>query len=373
MGLSIIFLFFVLISIIKTSKIIELNYRKKSYISKVKLEFNDLNISYSGWVNTYIPFSIFREGILDRGTPKEMRKLELKQEYICNQFQTEIKINDCIAPDFNYFYSDDINYIPEQGYSFAHKFEDESFSLIHLLYKNNQIGRRVFAYQTDNQKMFFGGVPENINQTYKGTVFIKDSSPLWETKLNTLHINNQVFELNNTRVVFHSAFFNLISSNEFFDFITDEILKKEIQNELCNKQEVDSDYHEYGLSCKKEALENFGSIEFHFEDIVLTLHKQDLFFEFNETIMNSNFISNPYKHYNFTIIGFEFIELFNYSVFDYDQHSITFYSDTTLIKSIRGKEGFNSVQGFYLVIIILCICTIFYDGFIFLKKLCVIN
>ena len=60
-------------------------------------------------------------------------------------------------------------------------------------------------------------------------------------------------------------------------------------------------------------------------------------------ISNSKFLSNTYKSkiHNFTglILGSEFLSLFNYTVFDYDNKAIEFYSDTIPITVLNHNSS----------------------------------
>lgn len=345
-----------------------------NHISKIKLNFTDYNILQSGWVNTYISSSFFNQEKVCLGSPIKKKKiLNLTKEYEGEQYMVNLEINGYKAPNFNYYYLEEITYIPEQGYSFAHNYEDESFSLIHTLYNNNQIKKKFFGFQIgdNNAKMFIGKIPD-INLSYKGYFYVKKSSPVWETTLNNIQANGKSVELNTT-VVFNSAFYNIICSNEFFQFVVQDHLKNEFVQKLCFQEEVDSDYHEEGLFCSNEALNNFGTLQFHFNDLVINLNKEHLFDRFNDTFMQSKFITNPYPHYNFTILGFEFLELFNYSIFDYDKNSISFYSDQIEMQQITIVSESKFSKLLISFTIILCFIAILYDGFIFINKLCVIN
>lgn len=358
--------------LVSISQEIEIELYPLNHITKIRLNFTDYNITQSGWVNTYISASIFNQEKVCLGSPIEKKILNLSKDYEAEKFLVNLQIDEYIAPNFNYYYLEDIIYIPEQGYSFAHKYEDESFSIIHTLYNNNQIKQKVFAFQNGyNAKMFIGEVPD-IHLLYNGYFFVKESSSLWETTLNTIRVNGKSVDFNTT-VVFNSAFYNIICSNEFFGFIIHDHLKNEISQNLCFQEEFDSEYHEDGIICSNEALQNFGTLELHFNDLVISLNKDHLFDKYNDTFMQSKFITNPYSHYNFTILGFEFLELFNYSIFDYDKNSISFYSDRIEMQQIITVSESKFLKWLILFTITLCFITFLYDGFIFINKLCVVN
>ena len=65
------------------------------------------------------------------------------------------------------------------------------------------------------------------------------------------------------------------------------------------------------------------------------------------------------------VFGFDFIKKFNYTVFDYEDKSISFYSNTIQLHSIANNQ---SITKFYLIVYnaLICLIGIFYIISIFI-------
>ena len=83
---------------------------------------------------------------------------------------------------------------------------------------------------------------------------------------------------------------------------------------------------------------------------------KDLFNVYHSSI----FGTNPYKYYDYkgAIVGYKFLSLFDYSVFDYEKKEVQFYSDTIIMKEGNCKTSIillKSIATFSLVITIVLI------------------
>ena len=63
-------LFFSFLFQIKASKIITKEYSsKKNYIPNVLFDLVEFNMGYKNWVNTFLPFSLFKDGNIENKFP----------------------------------------------------------------------------------------------------------------------------------------------------------------------------------------------------------------------------------------------------------------------------------------------------------------
>ena len=84
-----------------------------------------------------------------------------------------------------------INFFGLKGIGLGYKIGDESFSLVHQLYKNNKIDHLSFALEDKerNGTIHFGGIPNDahLKMPYKGYINIDEDLPR-EDILRTLAI-----------------------------------------------------------------------------------------------------------------------------------------------------------------------------------------
>ena len=84
---------------------------------------------------------------------------------------------------------------------------------------------------------------------------------------------------------------------------------------------------------------------------------KDLFAPQYPTMLVRNNKANEYYGHKGVFIGISFLQLFNYTVFDYENKQISFYSDTRLIKTIKPNTVFARF-GIMCAIFILCFSNI---------------
>ena len=104
----------------------------------------------------------------------------------------------------------------------------------------------------------------------------------------------------------------------------DNIFKKEIENKICNINEYSDTQSFSYIICTNSS--NFKDIiQFDFDSLSVYFSKKELFLENGLEIQS--YKDNPIPNFNGMIMGSNFINLFNYTVFDYDSKQIGFYSN----------------------------------------------
>ena len=96
--------------------------------------------------------------------------------------------------------------------------------------------------------------------------------------------------------------------------------------------------------CNRRVIESLlYPIELVYEEVTFKIPMKTLF----EDLLDSTFLSTfcvKEKKDNTFILGFPFIKLFNYSLFDYESNQIKFYSsDIPIIVNINRKKVYCSV------------------------------
>lgn len=103
-------------------------------------------------------------------------------------------------------------------------------------------------------------------------------------------------------------------------------------------------------------------ITFIFEEVEIRIEMIKLFKIYGNHTMKSYFRSDDYSehYYNFTgvFLGNFFINQFNYKIFDYEDKTVSFYSDSVHIKD--NKDNFNITIAIAIVISVICLLNFVY-------------
>ena len=176
---------------------------------------------------------------------------------------------------------------------------------------------------------------------YKGIIKINESLPTWGFTLRSIKYNDIEYQMNIPCII-HSAMENMFVSDYFFRFLSTTFFND------TNKYRLSS------TSVFKDFKEPIPEkIDFLFEDMKLKLKLNDLF-----NASESQFVRENTQFHNFTglFLGSKFLYLFNYSLFDYEQKQLEFYSDTILISN--KKNNLLNKMIFPLICIIVFICLV---------------
>ena len=106
-----------------------------------------------------------------------------------------------------------------------------------------------------------------------------------------------------------------------------------------------------------------NKIEFVFDNIQVEFTIKDLF-----NYPNSKIVSNsdkPFHKFNGVFLGIDFIRMMNYTIFDYENTQVSFYSDTIKISS-KSKEKLQTKP---LIIIVISLCGLLCAMLLYIKYL----
>lgn len=293
--------------------------------------FPQENINYAIFLNTFNSYSVFW---LDfhleiSNILKDHVKLQLNSMKICNLYHTDIQIQSILLKDFYFYVSRQALCRNDVGISLGYHIKDETFSIVHSLYNEKIINKLQFAFEnpgTNNKAFFhFGGVPLNKKNAlpYKGSIRINETLPTWGFTLDSIKYNDKEYQLNIPCLV-HSAMENMFVSEKLFEFLTHNIFNDRIKYQQTSTNLI----KQFKAPIK-------GDIEFKFEEMKLKL-ALDVLFNKSE----SQFVKENEDFHNFSgiFLGSKFLYLFNYSVFDYENKQIEFYSDTIIINNDNNQQ-----------------------------------
>lgn len=353
--------FFILIFLFNASceQIISLNISHRYYLPLINLQFKGKEKEFSVQLNNQIqtsqidsiPYDQFAEEckLEKEASYKGGREYKL---YFCS---SNIGFNQKFLSPLFYFYvtKNQMSYIDSrnQGVSMSFSNLNQSHSIIHQLFKNKEIGKLQFAFQyineTDNY-IHIGGVPniEQLLYPHQAKCLINQTAKIWGCDINKIYIGRKEY-IFNVIASFHSAVDGFIESRMFFNFMKEIVLKKQVSSNKCEPFD-DFDSKDI-LYCEKGSLEGVDDLTFVFNNFTFTIPIKELFI-FNGHSYFSKFSYDFYDLNKFDF-GYQFIRLFNLSLFDYDKAEISFY---TYFNGLNQKITTYNIEYILLSIILIC-------------------
>lgn len=224
------------------------------------------------------------------------------------------------------------------------------------------INKKTFAFEQKPKiidgsigSIHLGGIPNNnhLNFPQKGYIKINQKEDRWTIPLEGVqHENSYYFQ--NLTLAIHSGKYGFIISDQMFELMENKILKQKIKMNACWRN-----YNNF--ECELNAFNPNETISFKFGDTMMTFSLVSLFKKY-ENNLESYFQMNSSPYVNSSaLLGVHFLELFNYTVFDYENRQVEFYSDTILIKKEHNKKEFPLsfiIWYIYIVIDILCFLSV---------------
>ena len=373
MRLSLIFLI-IQISSIYNSDILTFSYPFTSYSPYIYVNLTNDGRATAMSLNTNSEYTIIyknddlmdkciKEGGIDFIIPGQ------DKTYLSCNFDMIVE-GKLIVSHFRMLLSKDFgNPYEQKGMGVAYKYNDDNYSFMSELSKRYTLLKKQFIIEHNQQErkgfIHFGGMPNNALDTikYKSKCLINEDLHSWNCPIRRITIGNNTIELN-LNAVFDTSLEHIFESRKFFTFITREVLKKEVDSNHC----VISENYDFKdiLYCEREMINKLGKeISFEFNDTIISLPVIELFSNESNTY-SSKFTYDFYQSADTRFVfGFDFIKKFNYTVFDYEDKSISFYSNTIQLHSIANNQ---SITKFYLIVYnaLICLIGIFYIISIFI-------
>ena len=292
-------------------------------------------------------------------TEKITNKLEIfiERTYKCEEYMTDIILNNLQINNLSFYIPNGLTWVRESGLALGYHIKDESFSIVHNLFFNKKIEKLQFAFYNlfnkDKGALYIGGIPSDKHKElpYKGIVRVNETLPTWGFKLKNIKYNNSVYQMNIPCII-HSAIDDVFISNDIFQFMVNSVFKEEIEKHVCESNFLWI-YHQNYLVCKS-VIKGGNRIKFDFESFSIDLAINDLFNQLHHSKFISNTKPNEFLNFSGAILGIGFLNLFNYTLFDYENKQIEFYSDTTAIK----VNDNNQTLSFYIILSTISITTV---------------
>lgn len=309
----------------------------------VQVSFPDEVITYVTGVNTFLPYSVINIKTYDliKERFKNNTTLYLDKPVYASQYETNIKIQFHPVNNFNCYISHQAKNFHNLGISLGYHYQDESYSFIHQLYRTKVILHLQFAFHNineeippDSRHVYIGGVPNNahLSLPYKGIVRTREDLPTWGFNLEKIAYQRVEYNVDLPCVI-SNRIKGLIISDDVYGIFVNSVFYKEIKDGVCSNQ-TDKYLANY-LKCEQGIFERNKKIILKFKGIQVEFETKDLFSKQNfHSLISSNNIEQPVHNFTGVILGINFLNKFNYTVFDYEKKQIEFYTDRIAISQI---------------------------------------
>ena len=336
---------------------------------KIKLNINNKDIRFYTHLNTYLQYPLFEDRLfIEKFQDQESKNITIKfnnNDIVCSEYITDFEIENITISNLKFLiFPTGINEGEEEGIGLSYKFQDESYSLTHNLYKNSQIEHLLFAFSsnlTSEDEIMFGGIPNSshLNMTYKGYINVNDTLSSWGSNLTSIVYENKTFEVNLNAVI-NTGYYEMLLSPKIYTYFLTEVLADAIKENNCYEQGYN---HYIYIECI-EKLEIFSNkIQVNFLNTRVNLTIQDLFLFKNDKwfmLVDTNTLDQ--NHNSNIILGYSFLRLFNFSIFDYENKQVQFYSDKPIIDMISIEKIMDTTK-----------ITIKKLLYVFCSAICIIN
>ena len=281
------------------------------------------------------------------------------QQCLFDTYLFNISLTDTINLD-NFIVFHRVNSAMEGFDSFplGYTIRNESFSVIHTLYNNHLIDHKkfcIFFNTTESSQIFFGGLPDNIkeNYQYNKSCEVVEGYPSWGCQMKKIIIGDYTYE-NNHYQYFQANDYLIYAPLDFMLYLSNTVFKEHLQNNTCKFYK---DVKIKAFQCNCEIKKYFKDISFIFNDIMLTFNSNELFGEYVDVCelkIKQNYINDTQWIFGHMVLS-------KYpTIFDYEESSITFYSNSDL--SIHYNSSHSKqiiVQITHLILVIGCFFLIY--------------
>ena len=241
-------------------------------------------------------------------------------------------------------------------------------TILQGLRKELLIDKQLFYLDLNHKKCFFGELSQDskeykniyLNKLKNSTSFSIDTKGIFKEKLNKLYIKDNPIDVRD------NVSFKI---NEEFSYIPFSILGEILKNGNIKDSDcklILNDNGENVIKCNKKAINNLPNLYFSFTNFTFKIPFKLLFMNCNSnyclsSIRSKRKIVNNKENKDEWNFGYSIIRLFNYTLFDYDERSVTFFSDSIIVMDFEAykKQFYLSNVIFYLLSFILGISSIF--------------
>ena len=234
--------------------------------------------------------------------------------------------------------------------SLSFDFNDENESLVHLMYNKKIIKKKSFALLHENKNkctLYFGVFPMFNYYQYKGQCLIQNNE--WSCQLHQIVLlcnNDKIWSYQNTKsytAKFQTRHRELYVPKHFFDYLLHQVFRDAFKQGYCYIN------IKLQLLCSLGYLkELFNGMSFVFDGFTVTMKIEDLYIVNGKNeIFMIQMNENNRNEFEF---GVDFLKHFDL-YFNYEDKSITFYTNFPIIKREGGVNEESQVDVVKIIII----------------------
>lgn len=321
---------------------------------------------------TWLTSSVFREALPKSSKTISQTTILFNDEELIGKVvvdQLDFPKSNQILSDFYFKYNNESNKNYHHGwFGFAYKFNDEKYSIIHQLYKSKLINHLSYAIAPNPDKsngtFYFGGIPPTLIQSkYSSTCLINVGFSSWGCILSYVIMGrNKKYKTTNADNAFFAADEKeIIAPEDFMLYLNNTVWIDYIVNRDCRYESMRKDSKYFICSC--DVVPYLPDIQFVFGSSNFSFSLPNLFDEYDQFCI---FQITSKENHNKWVFGKIFLENY-YSLFDYEQKAITFYSDYKF-NSNANVSSVNNKQLIKRVIEIAMVMSLFGLGFLLYLK-----
>lgn len=328
--------------------ILTLHYDRTSWrIIKDIVELPGLLGTQENDINTLTPYYTLID--YETNKPKDVVYYNYDRELPCYIIQNDFIVSDKVIPNMKIIKHrvKELNLYDGIGLGY-HIEHNKTLSFIYQLNEQYHFDKFKFAIEDHYPKgqIHFGGIPNNTHLScpYQTTIKVNESLTTWGFPLNQIIFNNTVYDVNMSAIIMISAP-DMFIGDSFLNLMKNTIFKECLD-------ETDS---KNSLYCSEEVIKSMNTISFVFGNKKFEMKLENLF-EFRRARISPSY-GWWSRTFDEVVLGFEFVELFNYTMFDYDNKQVEFYGNKVQIIDLIDNND-NKTRIIFLSIIILCIINI---------------
>ena len=234
--------------------------------------------------------------------------------------------------------------------SLSFDFNDENESLVQLMYNKKIIKKKSFALLHENKNkctLYFGVFPMFNYYQYKGQCLIQNNE--WSCKLHKIILrcnSDKIWIYQNTKsytAKFQTRHRELYVPKHFFDYLLHQVFRDAFKQGYCYIN------IKFQLLCSLGYLkELFNGMSFVFDGFTVTMKIEDLYIvNGKDEIFMIQMNENNRNEFEF---GVDFLKHFDL-YFNYEDKSITFYTNFPIIKREGGVNEESQVDVVKIIII----------------------
>lgn len=165
--------------------------------------------------------------------------------------------------------------------------------------------------------------------------------------MNGIKYKNAYYEINEPCIV-NSGMYGMIISDKVYDIMKHNIFNSHKCDVIRDETSI---YPLNSLVCNTDIINEKETIEIKFDTIIIKFKTSDLFNEERQSLFYSNCNIKKIHNFDGKILGIDFINQFNYSIFDYENHQMELYSDYIPIYVLANNTN--------IIILMICIVLLF--------------